>query len=150
MAGIVKEEVESVGSSTDSDGGGAIPKMSRERFYYSFCPHPLYRLVSLDTYDVNAIRGEPGGRRREEGGQEEEQEVEEEEWGWEGERGGDVQPERGAVEMLSEQNPNEDKNDSEGMEGLSTRYSMVWYGDVCRSFDQSFNRSIKHSNNQES
>ena len=110
--------MEGPGSSTDSDGGGAIPKMSKERFYYSFCPHPLYRLVSLDTYDVNAIRG----GRTEEG-----QEVVGEEWGGERGRGvSDMPPERGAVEILSEQNPNEDKNDSEGMEGLSTRFGVEW------------------------
>ncbi|CAN0494943.1 unnamed protein product, partial [Laminaria digitata] len=75
----------------------SIPKnVEEERFYYSFCPHPLYRLVSLDTYDVNAIRGGGGG--------------------------GDQQPQRGAGEMLSERNPNGDKNDWRGMKGLSKRF----------------------------
>lgn len=93
-------------------------------FYYSFCPDDSHRFVALDCYDVNAIRQEPGP---------DEEKAEAEEEDGEGEandaRGGDTGEE--GMDVLSKHNPNRDKNNARGMEGLSKRYAISLGGPAC-------------------
>lgn len=73
---------------------------AKECFYYSFCPHEAFRLVALDTFDLNAIRGdEPEGEGIDV----------------------DLASCSTGVRMLSEKNANEDKSNCAGMDGLERR-----------------------------
>lgn len=66
--------------------------------------------MALDTYDVNAIRKEP-------------QDVHEE--------GAEAHPHVLATDMLSERNPNEDKNDSTGLDDLGGRWGLLYLSPPC-------------------
>lgn len=80
-----------------------------ECFYYSFCPVDSYRFIALDSYDVNAIRKEPrpDDEDAEGNGQNEA-------------AAGDGEADEGR-RVLSKHNPNRNKNDGSGMEGLTKR-----------------------------
>eukprot|EP00903_Cladosiphon_okamuranus_P014139 g13140.t1 len=86
---------------------------AEECFYYSFCPDETHRFIALDSYDVNAILQEPGP------GEVKAQAVDEEGGRANGDTGdaGD-----GGMEVLSKHNPNRNKNNAEGMDGLNKRF----------------------------
>ncbi|CAM9362523.1 unnamed protein product, partial [Hapterophycus canaliculatus] len=75
-----------------------------ECFYYSFCPDDSYRFIALDSFDLNAIRQEPGLD-----GSVAQEEPE-------------LLTKQEGMELLAKHNPNRDKNDEEGMEGLQKRF----------------------------
>lgn len=99
---------------------GAESAEEEECFYYSFCPDDSHRFIALDSYDVNAIREElgPGELRAEKDGEEQE-----EGGAATGEFGDGRGP--GGMEVLSRHNPNRNKNDAEGMDGLDKRYGST-------------------------
>eukprot|EP00752_Nemacystus_decipiens_P005814 g5259.t1 len=118
--------------------------VEEERFYYSFCPDDSHRFIALDSYDVNAIREEPGpGELRAERGEKEE----EAEDGATGKDGGV----RG-TEVLSRHNPNRDKNNAKGMDGLNKRFvrynggvgaeQLVWLEDELAAASRAGQRVI--------
>lgn len=89
----------------DRTGRNGGKEKKEEYFYFSFCPDSTYRFIALDTHDVNAIRDDG------ETGQSEESES--------------------TAEFLLEQNPNADKNDSTGMDGLRQRCVYMRAVDLC-------------------
>lgn len=107
------------GEAEGGDGAGQYA----ECFYYSFCPDDSHRFIALDSYDVNAIQDQAGGAGG--GG----------EAGEDGDQGGAgagagsggsaAEGGRGGTEVLNEHNPNADKNNSEGMEGLDKRHVPI-------------------------
>lgn len=102
------------------DGLAGEPKEALEEcFYYSFCPDDSHRFIALDTYDVNAIREEPGPDELTADDRAEEEEEESATSGATGEEG---------MEVLSKHNPNRNKNDAQGMDGLNKRYPLGVYG----------------------
>lgn len=99
----------------EEDDVDSVAPETEERFYYSFCPDPAWRFIALDTYDVNAIRDEvPRPRRHDE------EASASEEWDQT-----DKQRVPKASEMLEGLNPNSDKNDHSGMQGLSKRSGCI-------------------------
>lgn len=72
-----------------------IPKPDEGRAYYDFSPTPNFRFVVLDGYDISAI-------------------------GWPQDHPKSVE----ALEILSQRNPNADKNSPSGLVGLERRYLM--------------------------
>ncbi|CAN0325583.1 unnamed protein product [Ectocarpus sp. 12 AP-2014] len=81
-----------------------------ECFYYSFSPVDSYRFIALDSYDVNAIREEPRP-------DEEDAECS----GKDEAAAGDGRGDEG-MRVLSKHNPNTNKNDGGGLEGLTKRF----------------------------
>lgn len=61
--------------------------------YYSYSPHPLYKLIFIDGYDVSFLGWPPGHPRHEE-----------------------------AVKILNQHNPNDDKNSPNGLHGFNRRF----------------------------
>lgn len=88
-----------------------------ECFYYSFCPDDSHRFIALDSYDVHAIREELGP------GEKEDAEGQEEGDGEKKDNGDGLGARKAGMEVLSKHNPNRDKNDESGMDGLTQRYS---------------------------
>ncbi|GJP46629.1 hypothetical protein CLOM_g5895 [Closterium sp. NIES-68] len=71
----------------------AIPTAADNRSYYDFSPYPNFRLVVLDSYDVSLL-------------------------GWPEDHPHAVR----AREVLERENPNDEKNSPEGLEGLNRRF----------------------------
>ncbi|CAI7797042.1 unnamed protein product [Closterium sp. NIES-53] len=71
----------------------AIPTAADNRSYYDFSPFPNFRFVVLDSYDVSLL-------------------------GWPEDHPHAVK----AREVLERENPNEEKNSPEGLEGLNRRF----------------------------
>lgn len=92
------EESRSRPSIPDRNGRNGGKENKEERFYFSFCPDSTYRFIALDTYDVNSIRDSEAGK---------------------------TEGSESTAEFLSERNPNADKNDSTGMDGLGQRCVCV-------------------------
>lgn len=80
-----------------------------ECFYYSFCPVDSYRFIALDSYDVHAIREEPCPDEEDAEGSGKNEAAA-------GDGGGDE-----GMRVLSKHNPNRNKNDGGGLEGLTKR-----------------------------
>ena len=70
-----------------------IPSGDEGESYYTFSPHPGFRVVMLDSYDVSVLGWPEGHPHRE-----------------------------AAVALLAEHNPNANKNSPEGLQGLQRRF----------------------------
>ncbi|CAM9365271.1 unnamed protein product, partial [Sphacelaria rigidula] len=95
LAGCAETAVEPPDGRGRNGGGKPEDKKEEERFYFSFCPHATYRFVGLDPYDLNVL--------------------------WDGEETG-VDGTGSSTDYLSKRNPNADKNNSSGLDGVAQRF----------------------------
>ncbi len=72
------------------------PEKAPDRFYYTFLPHPKLRFVALDSYDVSVL-------------------------GYDDDK--DNPNYKQGCQLLQEKNPNENPNDTIGLEGLERRWA---------------------------
>lgn len=98
FAGCAETAVELPDGRGRNGGGKPEDKKEEERFYFSFCPHATYRFVGLDPYDLNVL--------------------------WDGEETG-VDGTGSSTDYLSKRNPNADKNNSSGLDGVAQRCVRV-------------------------
>lgn len=104
-----------LGSVSSAAAGEEGTTEAEECFYYSFCPSDSHRFIALDSYDLHAIREELGPGEKGEDGEGD---------GKKNDNGDILDRRQVGMEVLSKHNPNKDKNDASGMDGLTKRYPL--------------------------